>query len=585
MKANYIRELTKDGLVRLRVATVALLLCLAGSQGCQAPAGRCGGVPEGVRRSPIGLAAVCCPAAGRATLRQSSLATSPPFSQAPEVAGTTEEQGAPQTAAAEGGAKAAQDTPQAGAATEGGTGIAPAAPAPALPPPLADYRIDLETALGLAGADNPTIAIAVEAVRASEAQLLAARGLVLPTLDAGASVDAHDGNLLSARGIVRDVNRESVYAGAGTSAVGAGTVTIPVVRVTVQLADAIYEPKVARQRVAARVADAAATRNNILLDVVTNYFELAGATASQAAARQSLGELQEIARLTANFAQTGQGRSADAERAREQVQLVAAQEEGAQEAIAVASAELARLLSEDPAVRFHADGGPLPMVQLVDPSVRLEALVQVAVRNRPEVAARSADVGLFATRLRQERVRPFVPLLSVGYSAGMFGGGGTGTNPRFGNFDGRTDFDALAVWRLENLGFGNMAVQKRIRAELGQAEEERLRVIDRVRREVAEAFAQSDAARLHVKVATRQVRSAEEGYRLDLRRTKNVVNRALPIEVLNSATLLNTARQELIRAIVEYNEAQFRLFVALGQPPDLALSGAASCTAVPGSGP
>src|SRR5205823_3767295 len=118
--------------------------------------------------------------------------------------------------------------------------------------------------------------------------------------------------------------------------------------------------------------------------------------------------------------------------------------------VAVASAELARLLSADPAVRLHTPGGPLPLARLVDPGVGLEALVQVAIRNRPEVAARAADVGLFATRLRQEQVRPFVPLVSIGFSAGTFGGGGSGTQPRFGHFDGRTDFDALAVWRLDN---------------------------------------------------------------------------------------------------------------------------------------
>jgi outer membrane protein TolC len=472
--------------------------------------------------------------------------------------------------ASAGGAE--EQEPPPGIAAESGTGIAPAAPAPVVPPAVADGPIDLATALGLAGVDNPTIAIAAEAVRASQAQLLEARALLLPTLEAGASADVHDGNLLSARGIVRDINRESVYVGAGASAVGAGTVTIPGARITAQLADAIFEPQVARQRVAARTFDAAATRNNVLLDVTTAYFELAGAEASLAAVRQSLGEFGEIARLTANFVQAGQGRQGDAERAGDQLLLVTAQEQRTEEAVAVASAELSRLLSGDPAVRLHTSGGPLPLVQLVDPRLDLEALVQLAVRNRPEVAARSADVGLFAARLRQEKVRPFVPFVSVGYSAGTFGGGGTGTHPRFGNFDGRTDFDALAVWRLDNMGFGNLAVQRRVRAKLGEAEAERLRVIDEVAREVAESLAQSEAARLQVEAAARRARAAAESYRLDLRTAKNVVGRARPIEVISSATMLNAARQDLVRAVVGYDEAQFRLFVALGRPPTLALA-------------
>jgi hypothetical protein len=36
---------------------------------------------------------------------------------------------------------------------------------------------------------------------------------------------------------------------------------------------------------------------------------------------------------------------------------------------------------------------------------------------------------------------------------------------------------------------------------------------------------------------------------------------------LYSLRLLNAARLELIQAIVAYDQAEFRLFVALGQPP------------------
>jgi outer membrane protein TolC len=99
------------------------------------------------------------------------------------------------------------------------------------------------------------------------------------------------------------------------------------------------------------------------------------------------------------------------------------------------------------------------------------------------------------------------------------------------------------------------------------AEAERLRVIDAVRKEVAEAQADVVGRRQVIEVAARQLRAAENGFRLDLTRSKNLEGR--PIEVLNSANLLLAARQDLIRAMVGYNQAQFRLYVALGQPPSL----------------
>src|SRR5262249_24107949 len=68
------------------------------------------------------------------------------------------------------------------------------------------------------------------------------------------------------------------------------------------------------------------------------------------------------------------------------------------------------------------------------------------------------------------------------FSAGQFGGGSDQADNRFGHFDGRTDLDVLTVWSLQNFGLGNLAVQRRQRAVVGEAVAERLRVIDQVRR-------------------------------------------------------------------------------------------------------
>src|SRR5262249_6119087 len=159
----------------------------------------------------------------------------------------------------------------------------------------------------------------------------------------------------------------------------------------------------------------------------------------------------------------------------------------------------------DPAVRLRAPDRPLPLVALVDPATSLEQLVQIALRNRPELVARSADVAILQTRLRKERVRPLLPFVSVGFSAGTFGGGSTLADDRFGHFSGRTDFDALAVWSLENLGFGNLAVQRQLRAQVGEAAAQREEVLDAIRREVAEANAESAAVRREVDVARQRV--------------------------------------------------------------------------------
>ncbi len=451
-----------------------------------------------------------------------------------------------------------------------GEGLARPDPIPDIPAATAERTIDLETALGLAGVDNPTIALALEAVRASRAEQLQAQSLLLPTLNAGVDFDLHRGNLESASGTIFSVNRQSLYAGAGAAAVGAGPVGVPGVRIFSHLADALYEPRAARQRVEARRFEAAATGNAILLEVASRFFDLAGAEVRLQAVRQSEQEVGAVAKLTADFARAGQGRQGDADRARSEALLLEAVEKNAQEEVVVAAAELSRLLNTDPSVRLRGPGDPLPTIRLIDPAMPLGQLVELALANRPEIRARQAEIARAETLLREEKVRPFLPLLSAGFSAGDFGGGSNLTSPGFGHFGGRIDVDVSAVWTLENFGLGNLATQRQRRAAVNAAVAERLLVVDQVRQEVAEAYGWSEATRRQVETARRQLRSARDGFRLDLERARNIEGR--PIEVLNSANLLAAARQEMIRALVGYNQAQFRLFVALGQPPVEALS-------------
>jgi outer membrane protein TolC len=434
-----------------------------------------------------------------------------------------------------------------------------------LPPPCAEHPIDIASALAIAGASNPTIALAREAVRTARAEEVRADALVLPTLNAGADFNAHTGTLQSATGIIRNPNRESVYVGAGAAAVGAGTVGVPGVRAVAQVTDAIYEPRVARERLVAAGFTSRATDNDILLAVAVQYFALLGAEARVEALRRSIAEIEDVARVTADFARTGQGRQADADRAASEARLLQIQLQQAEEDAAVAAAELARLLDLDPSARLRPAVASLAPLDLVPPEEPLRRLVETAVANRPEVAAGTANIRAAEARLQEERVRPFVPLLSAGYSAGGFGGGSDQTTPRFGLVSGRSDFDVLAVWSLRNLGLGNRSIINARRAEIGQAVADRLGTIDQIRREVAHAQAEAAAARLQMTAAGQRAAAAERSYRADLTRTRNA--EGLPIEVLNSVTTLSAARQERIAAIVAYDQAQFRLFVALGQPP------------------
>jgi outer membrane protein TolC len=427
----------------------------------------------------------------------------------------------------------------------------------------AEQTIDLSAALRRAGAANPTIALAQEAVTASQAEWLQAKALLLPTLNAGGNYRLHNGALQNVAGFIRDVNSESLYYGAGAEARGSGTVLVPGVRLVSHLGDAILEPQVARHQLLARLRDADAVQQQILLEVAVAYLETAGTQAALAALARSRQEFDEVARVTTNFAKAGQGRDGDAQRALSEVHLIDVERDKASELQAVASANLARLLHLDPSVRLVPAEETPPVIEWVDPGIPLESLVLQAVAGRPEVAAQSARIAAGETRLRQERVRPWLPTIAVGFSAGEFGGGG-GIARRFDRIDGRTDFDAMAYWTLQNLGFGNHALQNRARGQLQRAEAEQRAIIDEVRRQVSDAFATAQARRRDVEIARKRIANARQAYEQDLARTRNADGR--PLEVLSSLNQLKAARLDFIRALVGSSQAQFQLAVALGSP-------------------
>ena len=133
---------------------------------------------------------------------------------------------------------------------------------------------------------------------------------------------------------------------------------------------------------------------------------------------------------------------------------------------------------------------------------------------------------------------------------------------------GRTDTDVIAYWTLQNLGVGNVALIKAAKARLGATRFQEVAVLNQVRAEVATAYARTHARFAQIGTTEAAVRASQRGFREDYDLTIQQTGRkVLPIELLNNFRLLNQARREYLDAIVDYNRAQFELYVALGQPP------------------
>ena len=387
-----------------------------------------------------------------------------------------------------------------------------------VPPAEDHFVIDLATALQLAESQNPQMALARERVAEAVAQHKEARALWLPTLTAGTNYHLHNGVLQSADGLIRSVNSQSVYVGSGAGAIGSSTVAIPGVRIFGHMGDIYYLPLAARQMATVRAFESHAVDNLTLMDVADRYLTLVrsrNASRGDSGINDAARNWRDHSHAQGTFVRAGQGRDADYRRGRSEFLLMKLQEQQAEEDAAVAAAELSRLLHLDPSVRLVTPAGPIEILELIDETQNVELLVVEAMHQRPEVAARSAEIGAAEFRLRDERMRPWLPLISVGFSAGAFGGGSNAQNLGVPSFyqttAGRSDFDVFALWTAQNLGTGNRAWQGMRGAEMEQAVMQRALTLAQIRREVTLRQAQSRARRRQIDVSWIQLSAAERG--------------------------------------------------------------------------
>jgi outer membrane protein TolC len=378
--------------------------------------------------------------------------------------------------------------------------------------------IDLPTALKLGNARNFQIALAKARVRQAAAELRRKEYLLIPTLSVGASWHHSEGRLQESSGRIREVNRSSAFFGGGAGAVGAGPIMQPGLSLTANLADLYFAPLAARQNHAAMKAASEAAANQVALQIAAAYFDLARARAGVAVAGETL---------------------------------------------AVAVAQLARLLHLAAGVDLEPVDANAAPLQLADTSRPVEELVAQALEQRPEIRQADSLLKQAEQDLKSARYSPLLPNLSVGVSGGGMGGGVGGG---LGQTGVRTDVNALVFWRWEGLGLGEKERMKEHQSIVSQSRHTRTGVIDDIIAEVRQSFAQVNSRRRQIAIAEEAVQSARESYQLN--RARIYEKQGLPIEVLQAIQSLADARRLYVDTVCDYNQAQFRLLTALGQPKE-----------------
>src|SRR5262249_32749858 len=153
-------------------------------------------------------------------------------------------------------------------------------------------------------------------------------------------------------------------------------------------------------------------------------------------AEETLSNAEQLGRLTGDFARTGQGSQADADRANTELALRKNAATQNRALIRVAWARLAELLNIPLGSPLVPAELTLVRIELVSHDANAAELMADGLSRRPELAESRSLVEQAVERLRREKYAPLFPSLILGVSQSGYGGGPGST---FNDFDGRFD--------------------------------------------------------------------------------------------------------------------------------------------------
>lgn len=422
------------------------------------------------------------------------------------------------------------------------------------------YPIDLATTLRLAGANHWQVQIATERVQQSEHRLTAAQAQWLPSLRLGASYASHTGAISEVDGTQLGASTGALFFGGGaqvgrTPAIAGGANSPARLAAELALADVVFNPLVAQERLDAAEANRTATFQTSLLDASLAYLRLLYAQGAVAAAQQAVHDTQSLhsAEPTEQLQVSN--------RLHAHLQQVFR----FQQQVATFSAQLGTLLQMKPEVLLvSVDEQPL-LLEVVKEEEKLADLLAQARAARPEIAHKRALVQATRQKQWQEAWRPWLPKVQFGYSTGEFS---SGTRSDLGKAASRTDFDAQAVWEIRGLGLGTRASQLQAASENRAQEIEYHQAIREIEEQVVVAFHQVRHMRQQ-RAASEQRLQAAHRFWLQVRPEEQAKKNA-DSDIKQSLLAIDQlfdARLEYLQTLTDWNAAQMLLLHSVGQPP------------------
>ena len=411
------------------------------------------------------------------------------------------------------------------------------------------YLIDLPTVLRLANAQNLDIQIARERLNEAKANRDSAVEQFFPWISPGIAYRRHEGRIQDVAGNIFDADKQS-YAAGGVFAAQA------------DVGDALYKTLAAKQLLNAAGHGLESQRQDSTLAAAQGYYDLAKAKALLDVVQEALSISRDYQKQLHDAVGVGIAFKGDELRVQTQTERYQVALQQAFEQQRVAAARLAQILHLDSTVELVTREADLVPLTLVETNAALGALVQQALRSRPELKQSQA----LATAARDAKngavYGPLIP--SLGAQA-FVGGLGGGKNDSTGNFGESEDYLVGMSWRI---GPGGLFDFGRVNATKARFETARLsieKVRDEVVRQVVEGRTRADSLRDQLGTVKQNLATASETLRLTRERKQFGVGAVL--EDIQAQQDLTRARSDYVSTIAEYNKAEYFLNRAVGSLP------------------
>ncbi|HTU20379.1 MAG TPA: hypothetical protein VMG10_20110, partial [Gemmataceae bacterium] len=321
---------------------------------------------------------------------------------------------------------------------------------PPLEPGDLRFPINLGTALRLADARPLIVAAAQASAWIAEAQLQKAKVLWLPDFNMGFVYYRHDGygpdvlnglNIPAGENIYgqnspgsfgKPLNNNSNYFYAGAAFFQMRNMT-----------DMIFQPLAARQTLNAAHWNIQGAKNDALLMTARAYFDVHKYRGQYAGmidtVRRGRILVRDIAELRRDLIP-----AVEIDRARNFLANLEQQAVSARQYWRRSSANLTQILRLDPRAVVEPLEPDHMQITLIDPSRSLDDLMPIALTNRPELAAHQAQIQAALAHIRQEKMRPFLPVLMLQgfqtpYEQIEFGGAAISNGGQLTNWSYRQD--------------------------------------------------------------------------------------------------------------------------------------------------